>query len=197
LRRSNSSPVLLCVPRLPERLISAAPPSSPVLRALAELPYLPSPESVIRTALELAGLREGERLVDLGCGDGRVLVIAARDYGAYAVGVELNPLLVRLARREARLAGVGGAVSIVQGDLFLFDISRFDVVYCYPSPAVTRRLELKVMSECKPGCRVVLHDHPLPVARPLRVVTLPSGSLHVHAVYLYVAGESWPARAQP
>ncbi|MCC6064995.1 MAG: class I SAM-dependent methyltransferase, partial [Thermofilum sp.] len=65
-------------------------------RALAELPFLPSPESVIVKALDMARLQPGELLVDLGCGDGRVLVVAAKRYGAYAVGVELNPLLAKL-----------------------------------------------------------------------------------------------------
>ncbi len=165
-----------------------------MLRALAELPFLPSPESVVRAALDLAGLRPSELLVDLGCGDGRVLVIAARDYGAHAVGVELNPLLARLALREARLAGVYERVSVVHGDLFTFSVEPFDVVYCYPSPSVTRRLELKLRAECRRGCRVVVHDHPLPTAEPVETLTLPSGAIHVHTVYLYVAGVSWPVQ---
>lgn len=167
-----------------------------MLRALAELPFLPSPDSVIRAALNIAGLKAGELLVDLGCGDGRVLVVAARDYGAYAVGVELNPLLARLALKEVRLAGVGELASVVQGDLFTFNVEPFDVVYCYPSPNVVERLELKLMAECRAGCRVVLHDHPLPTAEPVNRIALPSGSFHLHAVYLYIAGRSWTPRAR-
>lgn len=161
-------------------------------RALAELPFLPSPESVIVKALEMAQLKPGEKLVDLGCGDGRVLVIAAKRYGAYAVGVELNPLLVRLAVRECRFAGVWGSVDVVHGDLFSFDVSPFDVVYSFPSPSVERRLAFKLRAECREGCRVVVHDHPLPLAEPVASATLPSGSIHVHRIYLYVAGVSWP-----
>jgi len=162
-----------------------------VLRELAELPFLPSPDSVIRTALTLAELKPGELFVDLGCGDGRVLIIAVKEFGAQAVGVELNPLLVRLALREVRLAGVYGLASIIHGDLFSFNVEPFDVIYCYPSPSVTRRLELKLISECKEGCRIILHDHPLPSVKPLVSVTLPSGSVHLHKLYLYVAGRSW------
>lgn len=163
-------------------------------RALAELPFLPSPESVIIKALDMARLQPGERLVDLGCGDGRVLVVAAKRYGAYAVGVELNPLLAKLAARECRFAGVWGSVDVVHGDLFSFDVSPFDVVYVYPSPAVVRRLAFKLAAECREGCRVVVHDHPLPAAEPVAAASIPSGSLHVHTVYLYVAGASWPVR---
>jgi len=165
-----------------------------VERALVELPFLPSPESVIVKALEMAQLKPGEKLVDLGCGDGRVLVVAAKRYGAYAVGVELNPVLVRLAARECRFAGVWDSVDIVHGDLFGFNISSFDVVYSFPSPSVARKLAFKLIAECREGCRVVVHDHPLPLAEPVASATIPSGSVHVHAVYLYVAGVSWPAR---
>lgn len=166
-----------------------------MLRALAELPFLPSPESVIRVALDLARLQPGELFADLGCGDGRALIIAARDYKAFAVGVELNPLLARLAAREVRLAGVQASASIVQGDLFAFNVEPYDVIFCYASPSVVRRLELKLRVECKRGCRIVLHDHPLPSTDPIEVVALPSGSLHVHEVYLYIAGISWRAGA--
>lgn len=164
-----------------------------MLRALAELPFLPSSDTVIRTALTLAELKPVELLADLGCGDGRVLVIAAREFGAQAVGVELNPLLVRLALREVRMAGVYGLASVMHGDLFTLNVEPFDVIYCYPSPSVIRRLELKLISECKAGCRIVLHDHPLPSVEPLDTVILPSGSIHVHALYLYIAGRSWVA----
>ncbi|MCS7104074.1 MAG: methyltransferase domain-containing protein [Thermofilaceae archaeon] len=165
-------------------------------RALAELPYLPSPETVVRKALDIAELKDDETLVDLGCGDGRVLVIAARYYGAFAVGVELNPLLVKLAQRECRLAGVESRTEIVAADLFTFDVSPFDVIYVYPSPSITRRLEFKLQVECKQGCRVILHDHPLPSVEPLTVVSIPSGRMHVHELYFYVAGKSWKVRRE-
>lgn len=165
-------------------------------RALTELPYLPSPESVIRKALDVAELRDYELLVDLGCGDGRVLVLAARHYGAFAVGVELNPLLVKLAQRECRLARVESKTEVIAADLFTFDVSPFDVIYVYPSPSITRRLELKFQVECKQGCRVILHDHPLPSIEPLTVVQVPSGRMHVHELYFYVAGKSWKVQRE-
>lgn len=166
--------------------------SGALYRELAELPYLPSPSSVIRAAFDLACLKREELVADLGCGDGRVLIIAARDYGAYAVGVELNPLLVRLASRECALAGVRDSVEVLHGDLFLFDISRFDVIYCYPSPAVSLRLTLKFIGECKLGCRVIIHDHPLTAVKQVKTVSLPSHGPHTHRIHLYISGISWP-----
>lgn len=158
----------------------------PLVTRLVKLPYLPSSDRVVKVALDMAELKEGEVFADLGCGDGRVLITAAKRYGAYAVGFELNPNLVRLARREVRFAGVCGSVDIVEGDFFLADLSRFDVIYAYPSPSIVDMLSLKLAAECKKGCRVVVHDHLLPNLTPRKVVKLPTNALHVHTVALYV-----------
>ena len=155
-------------------------------RALCELPYLPSPERVIDVALKLAKPQEGELFADLGCGDGRVLIRAARKYGVFAVGFELNPLLVKLAKREVRLSGVSHLVEVVRADFFMVDLSKFDIIYAFPSPSVTRRLSLKLISECKRGCRVVVHDYELPLLEPRAEVKLPSQGPHVHRVLLYL-----------
>jgi len=157
----------------------------PLASALARLPYLPSPKSVIEAALHLARPREGEVLADLGCGDGRVLVYAARRYGVYAVGFELNPFLVGLAKREARLTGLYSRIEIVHCDFFLHDLSRFDIIFSYPSPLVADKLGLKLANECKPGCRVVIHDHLPSNLKPTRVISIPSGGPHIHLVALY------------
>jgi len=157
----------------------------PLASALSRLPYLPSPESVIEAAMRLAKPREGEVLADLGCGDGRVLVYAARKYGVYAVGFELNPFLVGLAKREAKLTGLYSTIEIVHSDFFLHDLSRFDVIFSYPSPTIAGKLGLKLASECKPGCRVVIHDHLPSNLKPTRVISIPSGGPHIHLVALY------------
>jgi SAM-dependent methyltransferase len=159
-------------------------------RLLVELPYSATPEHVAEKALELAALRPGERLIDLGCGEGNVLVVAAGKYGAYAVGVELNPVLALRAAARVRKAGLDGYVDIVVGDLYSFDCSRFDVVFCYPSPAASRRLSLKLLSECKPGSRVVVHGYPLEGLRPLEVIEVPGCGERAHRVYLYLVGLS-------
>uniref|UniRef100_A0A7J3X6X0 Methyltransferase domain-containing protein n=1 Tax=Thermofilum pendens TaxID=2269 RepID=A0A7J3X6X0_THEPE len=157
-------------------------------RLLAELPFSATPEHVAEKALELAALKPGERLVDLGCGEGDVLVVAAGRFGAYAVGVELNPVLALRAAERVRRAGLGGSVDIVVGDLYSFDCSRFDVVFCYPSPTASRRLSLKLLSECKPGCRVVVHGSPLEGLRPSEVLEVPGFKGRTRKVYLYLAG---------
>ncbi|GEM_PF-525836 len=164
-------------------------------RLLAELPYLATPEHVAEKALELAGLKPGERLVDLGCGDGNVLVVAAEKFGAHAVGVELNPLLALRAAERARRVGVGDRVEVVVGDLYHFDCSRFEVVFCYPSPTASRRLAFKLLSECKPGCRIVVHGSPLEGLRPSEVLEVPGFKGQTHKVYLYLAGR-WGQRVE-
>jgi len=154
-------------------------------RALVRLPYLPSPDRVIDAALRLAKPRTGEVLADLGCGDGRVLIRAAKDYGVFAVGFEIHPVLVRLALREVRLRGLQGLVEVVHGDFFQADLSRFHVIYVYPSPSVIKRLAEKLLAECRRDCRVVIHDHLLPDVKPVRVLALPTQGPHVHLIGLY------------
>lgn len=157
-----------------------------IVRRLADLPFLPSSEAVIKAGFSLVKPRPDDVLVDLGCGDGRVLIYAAKKYGIYCVGYELNPVLVRLARREVRWNKADGLVDIVEGDLFYADLSRFSLVFVYPSPRITRPLSLKILSECRPGCRIIVHDHPLEGIAPLYEVKIPTLSVHVHTVYVYV-----------
>ena len=157
-----------------------------IARRLAELPYLPSSERVIRAGFSLARPKPEDVLVDLGCGDGRVLIYAAKNYGIYSVGYELNPVLVSIAKREVAWNRVKHLVDIVEGDLFDADLSRFTIVYAYPSPAITRRLSIKILSECMQGCRVIVHDHPLEGIDSAYELRIPSGAIHVHRVYLYI-----------
>ncbi len=157
-----------------------------IIRQLVDLPFLPSSKTVIKTGFSLAKPKPDDVLADLGCGDGRVLVYAAKNYGIYSVGYELNPVLVRLAKREVRWNGVDGLVDIVESDFFEADLSRFSLIFVYPSPKITRPLSLKLLSECRPGCRIIVHDHALEGMTPMYEVHIPTGTVHVHKVYVYV-----------
>ncbi len=156
-----------------------------LIRRLSELPYLPSPEGVIRLGLKLARPRENDIFVDLGCGDGRILMYVAKNYGIYCVGFELNPILVKIAKREIRSSNLGRFIDIIFGDFFYADFSKFTIIYSYPSPTIIRRLSLKILNECKQGCRIITHDHPLEGLKPVTEVCIPSGSIHIHKIYLY------------
>lgn len=152
-------------------------------RSLAELPFQPSPLEAVRVGFELAGAGPGDVLADLGCGDGRVLVYAG-GLGVYSVGFELNPVLVRMARRRVLGAGVGGLVDVVLGDLFLADLSRFTLVYVYPSPVVARRVAFKLRGECGRGCRAVVYRYALEGLEPAAQAVVRVGGGE-HRVFLY------------
>jgi len=102
-------------------------------RILSEFPYLRSPIHVIDRALELADLSRDDVFVDLGCGDGAVLLRAAERFRVFSVGFEIDPVFVYIARRKAESAGLRDLINIIHSDLFLADLSRFNVIYIFPA----------------------------------------------------------------
>jgi cyclopropane fatty-acyl-phospholipid synthase-like methyltransferase len=110
---------------------------------------------VVRQMLDLARVKPGELVYDLGCGDGRLLITAAREYQAKGVGIELDPLRWLLCQLLITIYGVRDQVEIQQGDLFKMDVSSADVVSCYLLPETNKKLEEKLMRELRPGTRVV------------------------------------------
>ncbi len=117
-------------------------------------PYVPTVEDDVELMLDVAGVRPGDYVIDLGSGDGRI-VIAAAARGAFAHGVEIEPELVELARRNARRAGVDGRTAFVEGDIFEADIGAASVVTLYLFPDANLALRPKLLAELAPGTRVV------------------------------------------
>lgn len=126
-----------------------------LLPALSGQPWVPAREERIRRALELAALKPGEKLYDLGSGDGRVLIAAVRDFGAWAVGVELSPLLCLLAWVKIRAQQLHPSISLGCGSYYQADIRDADVVYLYLTSGNANSLRQKLAGELKPGARVV------------------------------------------
>lgn len=122
-----------------------------------DIHFVPTPSSIVRAMLELADVTPSDVVYDLGSGDGRIVIAAAREYGARAVGVELDPDLVKTSRKRAEKAGVADKTTFIEGDLFKTDLSDATVVTLYLSFSTNRRLESKLMKELKPGARVVSH----------------------------------------
>jgi SAM-dependent methyltransferase len=120
--------------------------------------YLPTPPFVVRAMLEAAGVTAADVVYDLGSGDGRIPVAAARDFGARAVGVDIDPALVREARANAETAGVADRVRFLNQDLFDTDISEATVVTLYLLPSLNEQLRPKLNAELAPGARVVSHE---------------------------------------
>jgi len=134
----------------------------------ADVMYLPTPYPVVSAMLRLAGVRAGDRLFDLGAGDGRIVIAAAREYGIHAVGIELDPHKVAEARANVHRAGLDHLVEIRQGDALEADLSGATVVTLFLFPEINARLEPKLRSELAPGTRIVSHRFGLGAWPPQR-----------------------------
>ena len=119
--------------------------------------WVPTPRRVVRRMLRLAGVGPGDTLFELGSGDGRIMFMAAREFGAEAVGIEADPLRVLLTLAWIRLTGLTGRVSVLWGNFFKKDLGAASVVTVYQSTEINNRLKDKFTRELKPGTRVVSH----------------------------------------
>ncbi|MCO5119318.1 MAG: class I SAM-dependent methyltransferase [Burkholderiaceae bacterium] len=126
--------------------------------SLFPVPYVPTPMPVVERMLELARIEPGDTVYDLGCGDGRIVVEAAKRYGVRGIGIDLDPVRVAEASDNVSRAGVGDKVEIRQGDLFETDLSPADVVTLYLLPEVNLRLLPVLWRDLRVGARVVSHD---------------------------------------
>ncbi|MGD0199478.1 MAG: class I SAM-dependent methyltransferase [Bryobacteraceae bacterium] len=123
-----------------------------------DVPYVPTSQELVVAMLKLADVRPGDTVYDLGCGDGRIVVAAAKQFGARAVGVDINPQRISEANENARQAGVADKVKFIEGNLFDADIHEATVVTLYLLPNVNLRLRPKLLQELRPGTRVVSHS---------------------------------------
>jgi SAM-dependent methyltransferase len=137
---------------------------------------------VVEAMLDAAQVGPGDVVYDLGCGDGRIVIMAARRYGARAVGVDLDPERIAEARRNAARAGVTDRVSFLEQDFFATDIRDATVMALYLSPEVNLRLRDKLRRDLRPGTRVVSHQFDMGDWRPDRTIEVPllSGVRLVH-----------------
>jgi ribosomal protein L11 methylase PrmA len=119
--------------------------------------YVPTPEAVVEAMLQVANVSKNDIVYDLGCGDGRIPVTAARKYGARGVGIDIDPQRIKEANENVAKNNVGDRVKIVQGDLFEQDLSQATVVTLYLLPSLNVKLMPKLMKELKPGTRIVSH----------------------------------------
>jgi predicted O-methyltransferase YrrM len=128
-------------------------------------PWAPTRRTRVRRMLTLARVRPGEVVYDLGSGDGRVLLAAARRFGARAVGIEVDPLRYALTRSVVAILGLGERIEVRLGDLFKTDLSEADVVTCYLWQDTNDALEAKLAAELRPGARIVSHRYTFPGLR--------------------------------
>lgn len=140
-----------------------------VIPALYGVPWVPTREARIRRALQLAGIRPGEIFYDLGAGDGRVLLIAAEEFGAQAIGIEIGPVQSVLGWLRILLSGTRHRARIRCGNFYRADLSDADVVFVYLTSSQTSRLAQKLEHELRPGARVVSIAADFPGWQPSRV----------------------------
>jgi cyclopropane fatty-acyl-phospholipid synthase-like methyltransferase len=146
-------------------------------------PYVSSPVRIVEMMLDIAKVKPGETVYDLGCGDGRVLITAAGKYKAKAVGVEISPKLVAAAAARIEKEGLAGQARVIQGDVVQADLTGADVVTMYLETKLNAELRPRLEKFLKPGARVVSHDFAIPGWKASRVERIEGKQ--EHTIYLY------------
>lgn len=170
-------------------LLAAGPALAREPQRAPDVVFVPTPQEVVEDMLRLANVRKGDVLYDLGSGDGRIPVTAARLYGIRAVGIDIDPERIREANENARKNGVAKLVQFRQQDLFESDFSEATVVTLYLLPDLNLKLMPRLLSQLKPGTRVLSHQFDMGDWKPDK--TLESGG---RMVYYWVIPEHRKAR---
>jgi SAM-dependent methyltransferase len=159
-----------------------------------DVPFVTTPQNVVDAMLELAGVGPQDRLLDLGSGDGRIVITAARRWGVPGLGVEIDPSLIDRARAEARRAGVAHLARFEEADLFKIDLTQASVITMYLLPDVNLLLRPR-LQQLRPGTRVVSHDWDMGEWLPERTVEVQApdksvGLRKVSRLMLWTVGNS-------
>jgi protein-L-isoaspartate O-methyltransferase len=151
-------------------------------------PYVASPLPVVRQMLLLADLRPSDTVYDLGSGDGRAVIMAAKDFGAKAVGVELREDLVKRAVNTISELGLENKVKIVQSNLFNVDLNGADVIFLYLTTSANEKIRPKLETELRKGARIVSHDYEILGWKPVKIDNFcenPQLGYPSHTLYVY------------
>ncbi len=160
------------------RALGQAPERDP------DVPYIPTPQTAVDAMLRLANVTKNDVLYDLGCGDGRIVITAARRFGIRGVGVDIDPERIRESKANARKAGVEGRVDFVVKDLFDTQVRNASVVTLYLLPEVNVKLRPRLLRELRPGTRVVSHDFDMADWQPDKTANV--RSTRQHTLYYWV-----------
>lgn len=149
--------------------------------------WVPTPDGLVDRMLRMAHVGPADYVIDLGSGDGRIVITAAKEFGARAEGIEYNPDMVALAQKRAAAAGVNDQVRFMQGDLFQADLTRATVVTMYLLPSINLKLRPKVL-DLKPGTRIVSHDFDMGDWKPDETASADGGMAYLWIVPAKVDG---------
>ena len=168
--------------------VTAQQPAVAVPPPQLDVPYVPTPQPVVEAMLRLAQVTPQDRLYDLGCGDGRIVITAARQLGTRGVGVDLDPERIAEARENAREAGVAHRVRFLQQDLFATDVREATVVMLYLLPRVNLQLRPTLLQTLRPGVRVVSHEFDMDDWPPDQTERVDGSTLYLWIIPAQVAG---------
>ncbi len=179
-----AAPVLLLSGILAFSALAAAPAAriaqddTPSL----DVPYVPTTPELVEQMLKLGQVKSTDTVYDLGCGDGRIVIMAAQKFGAHGVGVDLNPERIREATENAKKAGVTNRVRFVNANLFDADIHNATLVTLYLLPDVNLKLRPKLLKDLKPGTRIVSHSFDMGDWKPEKEVEVNGSRLYLWTV---------------
>jgi SAM-dependent methyltransferase len=149
-------------------------------------PYFPTPNSVVEKMLEAGGVKPGEKVYDLGSGDGRIVIIAARKYKANAVGVEINSSLARQSAERIKTLGLAATAKIIEGDMLKQDYSDADLLTIYLLPVAVEQVTPIFEKQLKKGARVVAHDFEFFQWKPIKTIDIDDdGEGRSHRIFVY------------
>jgi protein-L-isoaspartate O-methyltransferase len=149
-------------------------------------PYFPTPQIVVEKMLQFGGLKAGEKMFDLGSGDGRIVIMAAQKYKADATGVELNDSLVRQSLERIKTLGLTSSAHILHGDLLKQDYSSADLITVYLLPVGNELVTPILEKQLKKGARIVAHDFEFSAWKPVQSLAIEDdGEGRSHHLYLY------------
>jgi len=137
-----------------------------------DVPYVPTTEEAVKAMLKLADVKKSDIVYDLGCGDGRIVIAAAKDYGAHGVGIDINPERIQEAEQNAKKAGVERLVRFEENDLFDADIHDATVVTLFLLNSVNEKLRPKLLRDLKPGTRIVSNTFQMGDWKPEKELTV-------------------------
>jgi SAM-dependent methyltransferase len=157
-------------------------------RHQVDVPYVPTTDEAVKAMLKLADVTKKDTVYDLGCGDGRIVIAAAKEYGAHGVGIDINPERIQEAEGNAKKAGVEKLVRFEESDLFDADIHQATVVTLFLLERVNLKLRPKLLKDLKPGTRIVSNTFGMGDWKPERELTVgdPSEESLSHRLYLWI-----------
>src|ERR1700730_10486768 len=164
-----------------------------------DVPYAPTTEQAVKAMLKLAGVKKTDIVYDLGCGDGRIVIAAAKEYGAHGVGIDINPERIQQAEANAKKAGVEKLVRFEENDLFDADIHDATVVTLFLLESVNLRLRPKLLRDPRPGTRIVSNTFNMGDWKPDKEMNVGDASEETfsHRLYLWIVPQRSQKEAHP